>query len=355
MIPVGDSVPTRRVPSVNYALIILTVFTFLFELALGPALDQFIRTWGVSPAVVSRALAGDPRVPPRVLWTLVTALFLHGGWLHLGGNMLFLWVFGDNVEERFGHWRYLFFYLAAGAGANLVQVLAEPTTRVPLIGASGAIAAVLGAYVVMYPRARVTVLIPVFFFPLLLPLPAIVMLGVWFVTQLANGVASITEHAQMAGGVGWWAHVGGFALGAALTPLVPKARGREEVYRSLAIEPPRTLRRTSPLGALIVRSVTLAGDVINALLTLRILFRFLGLEADGLLGLIVRPVYSLSWPLVEPFTDFAPFLVVGGHVVELYAILAFLTYYLLVAILAWALALVLVRRQRAPRPPADEP
>ncbi len=344
MIPVGDSVPTRRVPSVNYALIILTVFAFLFELALGPTLDQFVRHWGVTPAAVSRALAGDPRVSQGVLWTLVTALFLHGGWLHLGGNMLFLWVFGDNVEERFGHWRYLLFYLAAGAGANLVQVLALPSTRVPLIGASGAIAAVLGAYLVMYPRSRVTVLIPVFFFPLLLPLPAFVMLGVWFVTQLANGVASITQHAQLAGGVGWWAHVGGFALGVALTPLLPKARGREEVYRPLTVEPPRALRRASPLGAAVVRSVTLAGDVINALLTLRILFRFLGLEAEGLLGLFVRLVYSLSWPLVEPFTDFAPYLVLGGRVVEVFTVLAFLVYYLLIAILAWALALVLVHR-----------
>lgn len=347
MIPIGDSVPTRRTPWVNYLLVSASILAFLFELALGPGLDMFIRHWGVTPRLISLAWAGDPRVSQSVFWTLVTALFLHGGWLHLGGNMLFLWVFGDNVEERFGHVRYLLFYILAGVGANLAQVYVMPQSQVPLIGASGAIAAVLGAYVVMYPRARVTVIVPLFFFPLLVPLPAIVMLGVWFLTQFANGLASITLHAQMLGGVGWWAHIGGFVLGVLLTPLVPKARRREDVYRPLTVQPPRSLRQVSPLGAAIVRSVTVAGEIINTLLTLRIVFRALAVDTEGPFGLLVRVVYNVTWPLVEPFTDFVPYLLINDHVIELYSLLAFLVYYLIVAVVVWVLALVLVRRHTA--------
>jgi len=347
MIPLNDSVPTRHAPWVNYSLILASVLVFLFELGLGGGLDAFVRHWGVTPVVISHALAVGPSVNRGALWTLVTALFLHGGWLHLGGNMLFLWVFGDNVEERFGHLRYLVFYLACGVGANLAQVHMAANSTVPLIGASGAIAAVLGAYLVMFPGARVTVLVPVFFFPLLLPVPAFLMLGVWFVTQFANGLATITAHAQMAGGVGWWAHIGGFAMGVILTPLLPKARTRQEVYRPLAATSPGVLRRTSPASAMVIRSVTLAGEIINTLLTLRIVFRALVVNPDGPFGLLVHLVYNLSWPLVEPFAAFAPYLEVNGHVIELFSILAFLVYYALVAVVAWTLALLLRGRRSA--------
>ncbi|MHB1005170.1 MAG: rhomboid family intramembrane serine protease [Chloroflexota bacterium] len=344
MIPVGDSVPTRRTPWVNYFVIVVSILAFLVELVAIPSTDAFVRQWGVTPVFISRAVAGDPRIGQGVFATLVTALFLHGGWLHLGGNMLFLWVFGDNVEDRFGHLRYLLFYLLCGVGANLAQVLALPNSTVPLIGASGAIAAVLGAYIVMYPSSRITVLIPVFFIPLLLPVPAFVMLGVWFLTQFANGLATITSTTQATGGVGWWAHVGGFLLGAVITPLLPKAHRAEPAYRPLDAQAPHTLRRISPVGAAAVRSVTFAGEAINILLTLRIVLAALGVEVNGGLGAVARIVYGLSWPLVEPFTEFVPYLTVNGHVIELYSILAFLVYYALVATTAWVLALILGRR-----------
>lgn len=345
MIPVGDSVRRAGTPWVNYAIIATILAVFILELAQGPALDAFIRRWGVTPQLISRQLAGDPRVPEGVLVTLVTATFLHGGWLHLGGNLLFLWVFGDNVEERFGHVRYLLFYLATGVGANLAQVYALPESRVPLIGASGAIAAVLGAYVMMYPRSRVTVLVPVFFFPLLLPIPAFLMLGIWFLTQFASGLAAIASPSYATGGVGYWAHVGGFVLGFLLTPLMPKARRAEPVYRPLDARAPRELRRVTPVGALAVRSVTLAGEAINLVLTARLFLVALGFTTEGPLGFLVSLVYGLSWVLVEPFTTFVPALSVGGVVVELYTILAFLVYYALVTVIAWVLSLLLSRRR----------
>jgi membrane associated rhomboid family serine protease len=346
MIPIGDSVPTRRTPWVNYALVVTIILVFFVELIQGEALDPFIRRWGVTPLLITREFAGDPRIQPGVLITLITATFLHGGWLHLGGNLLFLWVFGDNVEERFGHLRYLLFYLATGVGANLAQVFAVPDSRVPLIGASGAIAAVLGAYVIMYPTSRITVLVPVFLLPLLLPIPAFLMLGIWFLTQFASGVAAIASPSYATGGVGYWAHIGGFVLGFLLTPIIPKARGAAPVYRPpLDAQAPRELRRATPIGAAAVRSVTLAGEVINALLTLRVVFVALGFEPEGPLGFVVNLVYALSWPLVQPFTEFVPAISVNGIVVELYTILAFLAYYALVAVIAWALSLVLARRR----------
>lgn len=345
MIPIGDSAPRGRTPWVNYSIVVACVLVFLVELALGNRLDAFIRQWGVTPVFVSSALAGDLRASQTVLLTLVTALFLHGGWLHLGGNVLFLWVFGDNVEERFGHIRYLLFYLACGAGANLAQVAVASDSRIPLIGASGAIAAVLGSYILMFPRARVTVLIPVFFIPLFLPVPAVVMLGVWFVTQLANGLATITTHAQMSGGVGYWAHIGGFVLGALATLVVPKARTAEQTYRPLELRSPHELRQASRVGAVAIRTLTLAGDVINILLTLRIVFMFLNLPEEGPFAVAIRLVYGLSWPLVEPFTDFLPYLEFSGHILELYAVLAFVVYYGLVTVIVWGLGLLVSRKR----------
>ncbi|MHB1131123.1 MAG: rhomboid family intramembrane serine protease [Chloroflexota bacterium] len=347
MIPISDSQRVHGRPWVNYVLIAACLLVFLYQVALGPALESFIRRWAVIPVLVTSALAGDPRIPPTTVLTLFTAAFLHGGWLHLGSNMLFLWVFGDNVEERFGHVRYALFYLLCGAGANFAQVLAGPGSSIPLIGASGAIAAVLGAYIVMFPGARVTVLVPVFFFPLFFAVPAVLMLGIWFVTQLASGLASITAHAQMTGGVGYWAHIGGFALGALVTPLLPKARTREQVYRPLTVAPPRTLRQMSPLGAAAIRVVSIVGDVVSLLIGLRIVAVLLNLPDEGPLSPLVQLLLAVTWPLVEPFTGFLPLLEFDGRILELFSLLAFLVYYALVAMVVWAIGLASTRRRGA--------
>lgn len=209
MIPIGDTQPSRRVPYVTYLLIALNVFAFLVQLGQGAAVNDFILQWGAVPA----RLAGWTE-DPFVLVTLLTSIFLHGGWWHLIGNMLYLSIFGDNVEDRLGHGRYLLFYMAGGVLAGLAQIWFTPGSTAPAIGASGAVAAVLGTYMVLYPRARVRVLFFIFFFIQVISIPALLVLGLWFVTQLFNGVFSLTAaSAAMMGGVAWWAHVGGFVMG----------------------------------------------------------------------------------------------------------------------------------------------
>ena len=156
---------------------------------------------------------------------LFTSMFLHGGWLHLLGNMLFLFIFGDNVEDRFGHFKYFFFYIIAGLAAASTQIYMFPVSDVPMVGASGAIAGVLGAYVFMFPTARVTTLIPIFFFFQIIELPAFLFLGVWFLLQIISGMFALGIGAD-AGGVAWWAHIGGFAAGAILFPFLRKRRWR---------------------------------------------------------------------------------------------------------------------------------
>ncbi len=213
MIPIGDSPRSRTLPLVNWTLIALNILVFLFELSLpSRALDRFLLVWGAVPARIWGALLGQG--DPFWLLTLVTSQFLHGGWAHILGNMLYLWVFGDNVEDRMGHLRYLAFYLLCGVIAGLVQTLVLFGSRVPLIGASGAIAGVLGAYLVLFPGARVTVLAPYFFFGLgFFEVPAAVLLVMWFLLQFVNGLAAITTASPSVGGIGWWAHIGGFVAG----------------------------------------------------------------------------------------------------------------------------------------------
>jgi membrane associated rhomboid family serine protease len=226
MIPLGDSVPSERTPFVTYTLIALSVLVFFWELLLGSYGDQFIYTWGTTPANILHW-----QQDPSVLSTLVTSVFLHGGWLHLIGNMLYLAVFGDNVEGIMGHRRFLFFYLTCGVAANVAQIAIAPSSTVPGIGASGAIAGVLAAYLLCFPRARVFVGIPLLVYMEVLALPAILVLGFWFVVQLFNGVATIgmSSEATM-GGVAWWAHIGGFAAGLVLTPLLRQRRRQRFLY-----------------------------------------------------------------------------------------------------------------------------
>ncbi len=211
MIPIRDENPTRRFPAVTVSLLGANVAVFVYMLTLPePELMAFITTWALTPA----RLMTEP-FTPAVLVTLVTAMFLHGGWLHLGSNMLYLWIFGNNVEDALGALRFLGFYLASGIIATLVHVFVQGPSEVPLLGASGAIAGVLGAYLVLFPRAHVLVLIPIIFIIELARVPAAFVIGFWFLIQLIQGVGSIAPGAA-AGGVAWWAHIGGFAAGLVL-------------------------------------------------------------------------------------------------------------------------------------------
>ena len=214
MIPIGDDVPGERFPFVTYLLIGLNLLVFLFQLSLPQEdLRALIFTWGVIPRDVA-AWGSDP----SVLLTLVSSLFLHGGWFHLIGNMLYLWIFGNNVEDRMGHVGFFLFYLLCGIAASLTEVLLKPGSALPTIGASGAIAGVLGAYFLLYPRARVILLVPVFlFFFFTVQVPAVVVLGFWFVLQLFSGVAQLGVYTE-SGGVAYWAHAGGFVAGMVLMP-----------------------------------------------------------------------------------------------------------------------------------------
>ena len=203
MFPVSDVIPSRTTPYVTVTLIALNAIAFFIELRISDAeLRRVVFAYGVVPAFFSW---------PDVL----TSMFLHSGWLHFLGNMLYLWIFGDNVEDRLGHVRYLLFYLFCGAVAALGQTASQPSSTLPMIGASGAIAGVMGAYFVLYPQSRVLTAVFIIFFIDLIEIPAIYFLGIWFLMQLFSGVGSLGARAAD-GGVAFWAHVGGFAAGALL-------------------------------------------------------------------------------------------------------------------------------------------
>jgi len=203
MFPIGDDDSAERtVPVVTYALIALNVLVFFLELNGG---DQFIQQWSVVPRRLTENPGGD-------FITIFTSMFMHGGWLHLGGNMLYLWIFGDNVEDRFGHAKFIVFYLLCGVAATLAQVAFSTGSNVPNLGASGAIAGVLAAYLILFPKGNVKVLMG----RSVVPMPALVVIGLWIVLQFINGVGSITQSAET-GGVAYMAHIGGFVAGLVLT------------------------------------------------------------------------------------------------------------------------------------------
>lgn len=219
MIPIRDNIRSRSIPITGYILIISTAVIFIKELMLEDGqLDQVITTFGLIPAVFLTGL--DSRVTDITVYLpLVTNLFLHGGWLHVIGNLWYLKIFGDNVEDQLGHGNFLIFYLLCGVIANIAQVIIDPASTVPTIGASGAISGVLGAYFISFPLAKVSTLIPIFFFVTVIEIPAMLFLGLWFVLQLQSGTASL----YMAGtNVAWWAHIGGFAAGVILIKLFPR-------------------------------------------------------------------------------------------------------------------------------------
>ena len=237
--PLRDSPRPANWPVVVVAIIVINVVAFLWELSLGPGqLDAAIEVLGFVPRrFFGWEQAGGAPLDPWRFLPLLTANFLHGGWLHIIGNMWFLGVFGDNVEDRLGHLRFVIFYLLCGAASMLIQGLVVPGSRVPAIGASGAIAGVLGAYLVLYPSARVRTLVFIF----IVDLPAVVFLGVWFLTQLMNGSASLSPTAaEAAAGVAWWAHIGGFVVGMGLCVLLRRAEVPRP-RRDWTTRPPRGL------------------------------------------------------------------------------------------------------------------
>ena len=210
MLPLSDHNPRRTVPVVNYLLVAVNVVMFLWEVQLGADIEPVLSHVAFIPA---RFWALHAVVPS--IFSALVSMFLHGGWLHLGGNMLYLWIFGDNIEDRLGHFRYLIFYLLCGFAATFAHAVVNPSSAVPSIGASGAIAGVLGAYILLFPRARVTTLIPIFIFITVRELPAIFVLGIWFILQLFIGVESLGV-SPASGGVAYFAHIGGFVTGMVL-------------------------------------------------------------------------------------------------------------------------------------------
>lgn len=224
MVPIRDDNPTRSTAYVTYALIIINVLAFFYEASLmGQGLESFLDTWAVVPGELTASLEGNPQYSlTGEALALITSQFLHGGLLHLGGNMLYLWIFGNNVEDEMGHVRFLFFYLFCGIFAGLAQYFFSADSTVPSLGASGAIAGVLGAYIMRFPRARILAVVPLFVILFPLRIPAIWFLGIWFVQQAFYGIASLGAPANIgmeSGGVAYWAHAGGFVVGAVLGPL----------------------------------------------------------------------------------------------------------------------------------------
>ncbi|MBN1314636.1 MAG: rhomboid family intramembrane serine protease [Anaerolineales bacterium] len=211
MIPIQDMNPSRTKPVITWVIIALNVIVYLYEIVLDGMgqLDPFLYQAGVVPSLITTNLTNIPDI--------FTSMFLHGGWIHLLGNMLYLWIFGDNIEDRMGHGRFLVFYLVGGVLASVAQIIVSPGSNVPIIGASGAIAAVLGAYLVEYPRARVRSLLMLGYFIRFVHIPAVVVLGFWFVLQFFNGFLSLSS--MSAGGVAYFAHIGGFVAGMILVKL----------------------------------------------------------------------------------------------------------------------------------------
>jgi membrane associated rhomboid family serine protease len=221
VIPLKDDNPTYTTPFVNYAVIGACVLAFFWQVSLGRHMEASIYAYGLIPDV----LLGNARLPPEIAvvpaWlTVFTSMFMHGGWMHLIGNMLYLWIFADNVEDRLGHGRFVVFYLLCGIAAALAQALPDPHSQIPMVGASGAISGVLGAYLLLFPRAHVLVLIPLGPLSQLVRMPALLVLGLWFALQLLSEL-----FAPPGAGVAFRAHIGGFVAGLLLLPVLRPRRG----------------------------------------------------------------------------------------------------------------------------------
>lgn len=225
MIPIRDRNPSGTFPFVTVGIILINVLIFFIELSLGPQLDSFLFQFGIVPVkvVYSADIPGSTFV--NTYFPFLSYMFLHGGFIHLIGNMWYLWIFGDNIEDRLGRVKFVSFYLLCGIGSAMIHVYFNSQSGVPCVGASGAISGVLGAYMVTFPKARVLVLIPLFIIWEFIELPAVVVLGFWFLIQFFSGAAAISS--AHGGGVAWWAHIGGFVLGIILIKIFSKSPSNE--------------------------------------------------------------------------------------------------------------------------------
>ncbi len=223
MIPIRDQIPTRTVPVVNYLLILANILVFVFQWLLGQNQEALVYQFAMIPAQFTSG------IDPGDIADMFSSMFMHAGFFHLAGNMLYLWIFGDNVEDSMGHLLYFLFYLLGGVVASLAHIFTNPGSQIPTVGASGAIAAVLGAYLVLYPRSRVLTIIPLGFFLKVTMVPASLVLGLWFVLQILSGVVSLG--AEDVGGVAFWAHIGGFVAGVVVAFLLRGLRHEEYAVR----------------------------------------------------------------------------------------------------------------------------
>ncbi|MCI0414788.1 rhomboid family intramembrane serine protease [bacterium] len=211
MFPLRDTIRPKTYPVVNTIFIVINILIFFYEFSLGRKMEAFVYQFGLTPI---RFFWGLQNNLADAVIPVFTSMFLHGGWLHLIGNMWFLYIFGDNVEDRVGHVAYIFFYLLCGIGSALTQTFLQANSNIPMVGASGAIAGVLGAYFMLYPHSRILTLVPIFIFLQIMEIPAVVFLFFWFLWQFIQGALAASTPAQ--GGVAWWAHIGGFVVGLVL-------------------------------------------------------------------------------------------------------------------------------------------
>ncbi len=219
MIPIRDRNPSNTFPYVTIGIIVVNIFIFLYEFSLGSDLGVFLHQYGVVPVKVTHYFHASDLTSIDTFFPFLSSTFLHGGLIHLIGNMWFLWIFGDNIEDTLGHVKYLGFYILCAIIASSAHVFFNSQSEIPCIGASGAIAAVLGAYMVTFPRARIITVVPIFFFLQIIELPAVVVIGFWILIQFFSGAVSLTASTS-GGGVAWWAHIGGFVSGIILLYII---------------------------------------------------------------------------------------------------------------------------------------
>ena len=232
MLPLKDDIPSRRFPAMTILLILANVLVFLWELAMAPYLDKLLLDLAIVPVRYTVPRIRELFTLPEQMLPFFSSMFLHGGWTHLIGNMWTLWIFGDNVEDELGRGKYLLLYLAGGFAAALVHIATNATSALPTIGASGAVAAIMGAYFRMHPHANVTMIFPPFFLGPFFVVPAIVFLGWWFILQFFSGTLSLFVQPDRVGGIAWWAHIGGFVFGAILSTAQVKRYARRRVVES---------------------------------------------------------------------------------------------------------------------------